>query len=354
MEEIVQFIYGIEIDKIFSVFLAIGVILLFKILSSMISKLILKLLKTKGRDGKELTKNPFYLPLKTIFTYIGIYIAISIIVATFTIDPDIVIIIRKATKILMIISIARAFGESFDGKNAKLIKIKTKDDQEMDRATKRILLRTIRIFIYIIAGFMIVAEFGHNLGGLITGLGLSGVVLTLAAQDTAKSLIGGIALFVDKPFKAGDYIKINNYEGTVEDIKFRSTSIRTLEDSVLHIPNSEMAIAAIVNCGEMTKRRFCTDLVLELSTKLEDVKLIENKIQEMLIENEMVIDDTIHISFESITDNGIKLLVIAYINRSNYYEFLEIKEQINFEIINILNSYNVELAYNTQTVFIKR
>ena len=83
-----------------------------------------------------------------------------------------------------------------------------------------------------------VSELGYNISGFVTSLGIGGVVITLAAQDTAKSLIGGALIILDKPFKVGDYIKVGTFEGIVEEITFRSTNIRTLDNSVLHIPNS--------------------------------------------------------------------------------------------------------------------
>ena len=216
-----------------------------------------------------------------------------------------------------------------------------------------IILSVIKIAIYIVAGFMVISELGYNISGFITGLGISGVVITLAAQDTARSLIGGISIFLDRPFKVGDYIKVDQYEGTVEDIKFRTTSIRTLENSVLHIPNSEMSVAAIINYGEIEKRRYYAKLALEFDTKLEKVHNVKNKIWEMLQKRDDIEKDSIMINFQEISDHGMELIVIAYINRTNYSEYLDIKEQINYEIMATLASENVELAYNTQTIHIK-
>ena len=88
------------------------------------------------------------------------------------------------------------------------------------------MVRGIKFLIYAIAVFIIIFEMGYDLSGLITGLGIGSVVLTLAAQDMIKSLLGGFFIFTDKPFKVGDFIKFSTYEGTVEDITFRSTKIR--------------------------------------------------------------------------------------------------------------------------------
>ena len=111
-------------------------------------------------------------------------------------------------------------------------------DKDIDDATTKFMVRGIKFLIYAIAVFIIIFEMGYDLSGLITGLGIGSVVLTLAAQDMIKSLLGGFFIFTDKPFKVGDFIKFSTYEGTVEDITFRSTKIRTLSNSVVQVPNS--------------------------------------------------------------------------------------------------------------------
>lgn len=353
MEELEQIINNLNIEVGIQILIAIGVILVFRILSSIISGIIIRILRPKNKEKINVKKNPFYLPLRTVFTFIGIYLALHIIKNATTISPEIQSILDKGIKILMILFVAKAFGDGLDEKNKVFTKIKTKSNKEIDKATMNIILRVIKIAIYIVAGFMVISELGYNISGFITGLGISGVVITLAAQDTARSLIGGISIFLDRPFKVGDYIKVDQYEGTVEDIKFRTTSIRTLENSVLHIPNSEMSVAAIINYGEIEKRRYYAKLALEFDTKLEKVKNVKNKIWEMLLKRDDIEKDSIMINFQEISDHGMELIVIAYINRTNYSEYLEIKEQINYGIMAILASENVELAYNTQTIHIK-
>ena len=353
MEELEQIINNLNIEVGIQILIAIGVILVFRILSSIISGIIIRILRPKNKEKINVKKNPFYLPIRTVFTFIGIYLALHIIKNATTISPEIQSILDKGIKILMILFVAKAFGDGLDEKNKVFTKIKTKSNKEIDKATMNIILRVIKIAIYIVAGFMVISELGYNISGFITGLGISGVVITLAAQDTAISLIGGISIFLDRPFKVGDYIKVDQYEGTVEDIKFRTTSIRTLENSVLHIPNSEMSVAAIINYGEIEKRRYYAKLALEFDTKLEKVHNVKNKIWEMLQKRDDIEKDSIMINFQEISDHGMELIVIAYINRTNYSEYLEIKEQINYGIMAILASENVELAYNTQTIHIK-
>ena len=344
----------VDMQIIIQIAIAIGIILVFRILSSILSKIIIKILRTKNKEKTDVRKNPFYKPLKTIFTFIGIYVALNFLKQEMTISIELEAIINKIIKIAMIIFVAKAFGESLDDKYGLFAKLKTKSNKEIDSGTISVILKAIRIIIYIIAGFMVISELGYNISGFVTSLGIGGVVITLAAQDTAKSLIGGALIILDKPFKVGDYIKVGTFEGTVEEITFRSTNIRTLENSVLHIPNSEMSISAIINYNEMEKRRYFSRLTLELSTKLEKVEEVKNQIQQMLQSRTDIIKDSINVKFENISANGMDLLIIAYINETNYGKFLEIKEQINYAVMAILQNQGVELAYNTQTVYVKK
>lgn len=349
-----QIISELNVEVVIQIIIAIGVIFVFRILSSVVSSTIIKILRPKGKEKVSVKKNPFYLPLRTIFTFVGIYIALNIIKNATTISPDIQSILDKGIKILLILFVAKAFGEGLDEKNKVFVKIRDKSNREIDKSTMNAILRITKIAIYVLAGFMVISELGYNISGFITGLGLSSVVITLAAQDTAKSLIGGLAIFLDKPFKVGDYIKVDQYEGTVEEIRFRTTSIRTLENTVLHVANSEMSVSAIINYSEMEKRRYYAKLVLEFGTSLKKVEIVKNKINSMLMQMDEIEKETIMINFQEISDNGMDLVVIAYINRTNYAEYLDIKEEINYNVMKILENEGVEMAYNTQTMYLKR
>lgn len=354
MEKVLEIIKNLDGEKLTKIAEAIVIILVFRILSSIISKMLIKIFSTKSKTKKDIRKNPFYLPLRTIITFIGVYVALNFVKDALPISVEGIALITKIIKILMIILVAKAFGDGLDTKNGILKKIKEKSDKKIDEATTKFALRIVRIAIYTLAGFMVILELGYDIGGLVTGLGISSVVITLAAQDTAKSVIGGLAIFLDKPFKVGDVIKVGEYTGTVEDIKFRTTNIRTVENTLIHIPNSEMAASAITNCSEMQKRRIDLELIIELDTSLEKIQKIEKEIENMLESNENIIKDSIKVSFQTISDNGMNVKVIAYSNELNYNNFLDIKQNINYNIMNILRNENVELAYNTQTIYVKK
>ena len=351
MKEIIN---NLNTDNIIQILLAIVVIICFRIISSGISSIIIKIIRPKTNEKNDIKKNPFYLPLRTIIRFCGIYIALNMVKTALEIPEEIIIILNKIIKIMMILLVAKAFNEGLNSKHPIMKKIRNKSEKEMDESTFKLTMKIIKIGIYIVAGFMVISELGYDISGFITGLGIGGIVITLAAQDTAKSLIGGLAIFLDKPFKVGDYIQIGKYEGTVEEIKFRTTNIRTVDDAVLHIPNSEVSTTSIINLSEMNIRRFELKLTLERECDLNKMQLVQKQIEDMLVKNKMVSPNSVHVNFQTIIDNGNILVIIANIEETNYFKYIEIKEEINYKIMSILKNQDVKLAYNTQSVHIKR
>lgn len=353
MIEIQEIIKGLTNEHKIEILLAIIVVIVFRMISSTVAKTIIRIFRPRVKEKTNPKANPFYAPLKTITTFIGIYIALTMLKNTLEMSVEGVAIISKIIKISLILFIAKAFGEWLENRDKIVKKMKEKSDKEIDEATTKLLLRTIKIIIYVIAGFMVISELGYDISGFITGLGIGGIVVTLAAQDTAKSIIGGIAILIDKPYKVGDFIKVGEHEGTVEDMKFRSTSIRTLDDTVLHIPNSEMSVLAIINYSEINTRRYFTKLKIEINTETKEINKLEKKLRDMLRMCEYVVQGTEHVNFTQISSNGIEITISAYVHEKAYYEFLDIKEIINYKIAEILKQENISIAYTTQTIQVK-
>ncbi len=354
INEIIDNIKAIETFQIIDILIAILIFLIFRILSSVLSYITIRMFKPKIKNKKVIKESAFYAPLRAFYILLGIYLAIIFLKISLGIDENIIIIVNKVFKIVSIVIFAKGLSNSLTVKSSFVNKIKEKISPDIEDAMFKFLLRAIRIVIYIISGFLVVTELGYNLNGLVAGLGLGSVVITLAAQDTAKNLFGGMVIFLDKPFSVGDWIKIKDYEGTVEDITFRSTRVRVPENSIVNIPNSVIANESIINCSKMEKRRYKTNLCLELDTSLEKVEIVQSRLKDFLINHENVISDSIMIRFDDIIDNGMNILVCCYIDFVDFASFIKVKECINFNIIKILNEENVELAYDTKSVVIKK
>lgn len=353
IKNFVEAIKNIQMSQVIDIVIAILIYILFRCLSKSLAYITVKIFKPKAKTKKEIRNNAFYTPLKVFYVVLGIYLALLFIRQPLNTGKWINSAIDKLFQIVIIILTANGIANSLTTNNSLVNRLKDRMKPDVEDSMLKFVLKGIRILVYIIAGFIIITDLGIKLNGLVAGLGIGSVVITLAAQDTAKNLFGGLVIFLDKPFVVGDWIEIENYEGTVEDITFRSTRVRTFENSVVNIPNAVIANDSIINWSRMEKRRNKVNLCLDLDTPLEKVQIVQKRIKELLIKHDDVIDDTIIVRFDNITDNGINLLVCSYTNSIDYASFLEEKEKINFKIMQILKEEKVELAYDTKTVYVK-
>lgn len=350
--ELIEVLKNIQRSQIIDILIAVAIYLIFRILRNKLAYITIKIFKPK-QNSKSIRKHGMYTPLRIFYNLLGGYVAILFLQIPFDINSNMINIINKIFKIGVIIIFTKGIANITTTKSYTINKMKEKINPEVEESMFKFILKVIRGIIYIIGGFLVITELGYNLNGLVAGVGISGLIITLAAQDTAKNLFAGAMLFLDKPFKVGDWIQVDTLEGTVEDLTFRSTRIRSFENAVINVPNLLISEKSIINWSRMEKRRSKINLCIELNTPLEKIEIIQKRIKEMLMKHDDVIDDTIIVRFDNITDNGMNLLVCSYTNSIDYASFLEEKEKVNFKIIQILKEEKVELAYDSKTVFVK-
>lgn len=354
ISQIVDYIENISSLQIMHIVIAICIIILFRIFSSSMSYIIIRMFKLKTRNKKKIKESAFYKPLSLFFIILGFYIAIVFLKEPLKISQDVMNFVTRAFQIISTIAFAKGLAESFTPNSSLGKKIKENTSKNVEDSMLGFILKIIRALIYIIAAFIVITLLGINLNGLVAGLGIGGVIVTLAAQDTAKNVFGGLVIFMDKPFIVGDWIEMPPYEGTVEDITFRSTRVRTFENSVVNIPNSIISNSSIINWSKMEKRRYKTNLCVQIDTPLEKLERFKSRIQDMLQKKEGILDDSIIVRFDSITDNGINILVCSYTDSVDYNSYLAERENINYKIMTILREENIELVYDTKTVYLKK
>lgn len=353
MQRIVDLVEKILDVPVVDLVIAICIIVLFRIFSSSISYIVIRMFRWKAKSPKEIKESAFYNPLRVFITIFGIYLGICFLREPLDIPENVMLWVTRIFKVAVIIAISKGFAQSFTVDAKFIQKIREKSSKKMDDSSVEIILKIVRAIIYVIAGGFVLTELGVDLSGLIAGLGIGGIIITLAAQDTAKNLFGGFVIFLDKPFSVGDWIQMGEYEGNVEEITFRSTRIRLFENSVVNVPNSVISDSSIINWSKMEQRRYKFNLCLDLGTPLEKVAKVQDRITNMLEKHDRIIDDTIIVKFDGITDNGINLLVCSYTDSVDYNSYLEEKEKINYKVMQILREENVNLAYDTKTVYLK-
>lgn len=208
-----------------------------------------------------------------------------------------------------------------------------------------------KILIIIFAVFVILgAVFNLNVATIIAGLGIGGIAVALAAQDTLQNLLGSFTIFADKPFVVGDLIRIDKYEGTVEKVGFRSTLIRTLDKTMVIIPNKKMVDSPLENMSLRNLRRMKFNIGLKYDTPSAVMLKISKEIEKFVNDHPSTSDDTL-VTFESFGDSALNIQVLYFIEIVDYNDYMHIRQEINYRIIQIVTENGAGFAFPSQTVY---
>lgn len=186
-------------------------------------------------------------------------------------------------------------------------------------------------FVILVLALMIVAvEWGYDVNGLITGLGLGGLAFALAAKDALSNIFGGIVIILDKPFTIGEWISTPSVGGTVEDITFWSTKIRTFAQALVTVPNATLANEPITNWSRMGKRRITFHLGVTYSTPRRKLEKCVKAIRQMLEGHPEVHKETIFVYFERFGESSLDIFLYFFTKTTKWQEYLSLREDINF------------------------
>ena len=341
MKKVLDCIEYIKAKEIVEILIAVGVLVGFIILSSIFAKIIMKCFKIKSDKFTKKTK--LYKISKFIWIISGTYISLIIL----QLPSDFMAIVTKIFKLALIYGVTR-FCANLVRPNTKLFtKIKESEKNTTNEHTMNFAVKFIRGIIYVIGAFIFISELGYDLSGLITGLGIGSVVLALAAQDLAKNLFGGFAILSDKTFVIGDTIEVKGVYGTVEDITFRTTRIRKLDNTVITMPNSVLADSDIINWNKIQKRRYECDLKVSLQMSQKQINDIIKKLAFELQKNKDIIKNSIRVYFSDIEKDGYNIKIYLYTNIIDYDEYIEFVNNVNSQILALLEHENVKLIYPT-------
>ena len=210
-----------------------------------------------------------------------------------------------------------------------------------------------KILVIIIGSFVMLGMvFEINVLTLITGLGIGGIAVALAAKDSLENLFGSFTIFIDKPFIVGDLVKVEGIEGTVEKVGFRSTQIRSTDRSIITLPNKKMIDGALENLTLRNFRRVKFTVGLTYATTPENMKKIVAEINQIINNHPHMNEEGVAV-FEEFGDYSLRLMVLYFIEMMDYYQYLKIKEEMNYAITEIVNKYDSSFAYPTRTIIHK-
>jgi MscS family membrane protein len=236
----------------------------------------------------------------------------------------------------------------------QLTRFVMRDDNEFDMNFVQ-MVRVVTRTIVIIFGFiyLLQAATGKPMTTLLAGLGIGGLAVALAAQDTLKNLFGSFMLMIDKPFGVGDWVLVEGTDGRVEEIGFRCTRIRNFRGHLLSIPNEKMAAITIENVQRRPYIRRWLNVTITYDTPPDKVARAVEIIKEIL-KNKPDLDplNPPKVVFNDFNDASLNILVVYWFGHNDYWKSIEFNEAVNFEILRTFNEEGIEFAFPTTTTYL--
>jgi MscS family membrane protein len=227
-------------------------------------------------------------------------------------------------------------------------------DSTIDDVLAPLVGRTLRVFIIIIGGILIIQNLtGVKIGPLLASLGIGGIAVALAAKDSIANFFGTLTILFDKPFQVGERVIIDNYDGVVEDVGFRSTRIRTLTGHLVTIPNEKVVNSGLENIGKRPHIRWLTNITLTYDTPPERVEKAVSIIKEILDNHEgMHPDFPPRVFFNGFNDWSLNIMVIAWYHPANYWDMQEWLQGTCLKILRRFKDEGIDFAFPSRTLYL--
>jgi len=216
-----------------------------------------------------------------------------------------------------------------------------------------ILTRIVKVLIIFIIIASFLQSFGYNINSLIAGFGITGLAVGFAAKEAISNVFGSIGLLADRVYKVGDYIAFDNYEGTVTEINFRSTTIKTIQGFDVNIPNNLLANNEITNLSKATERRIDLVIDIEYGTSNEKIDKACEILKEIADKNSRIKDGAISF-IDNLAASSIQIRLVAYTNESGWTGATQVKSDIIREIIRRYREEAIEFAFPSTSIYMEK
>jgi small-conductance mechanosensitive channel len=210
----------------------------------------------------------------------------------------------------------------------------------------------MRMMLWSIGFLMILSNAGVNITSLVAGLGIGGLAISLALQNILSDLFASFSIAVDKPFEIGDFIIIGEHKGTVKHIGMKTTRITALEGEEIIISNAELTSAQVRNYKKMEKRRIVFDFGCTYDAKADQMEKISGDIAKIIDDHKLAEVDRVH--FKTFGDSDLQFQAVYYMLTSDYTDYMNTQQDINVRIMKYFEENGLEMAYPTQTLYVKK
>jgi len=343
---------GILGVDIFQIIIGLGIFLIFLLFRGLISKFIINRLKKIAKKTTNKLDDTFVQAMEGPARFFPIVIGFFIASYYLEFSPESQSFIDNLNKSLITILIfwlMHQFIQPVSYLLGGLEKLLTKELIGW-------IVKAFKILIIILGAAAVLELWGIKIGPIIAGLGLFGVAVALGAQDLFKNLISGILVLVEKRFKVGDWIIVEDIiEGIVERIGFRSTVVRKFDKSIAIIPNFQFAENAVINISETTNWIISWVITLQYNTTVEQLKKIRDEIEKYVTTHKDYKTSLGHaVRVDKFSDSSIDMYIRCFTVTDDWDEWLAVKERLAIEIKQIVEKNNASFAFPSQSIYVEK
>jgi len=342
-------ILGIDI---FQILIGLGIFLAFLLFRGLISKVIIGRLKKIAKKTSNKLDDTFVEAMEGPARFFPIVIGFFIASYYLEFSPEsqsFIYNVNKSLITILIFWLMHQFIQPVTYLLGGLEKILTKELIGW-------IVRALKILVFILGAAAVLELWGIKIGPIIAGLGLFGVAVALGAQDLFKNLISGILVLVEKRFKVGDWIIVEEIiEGIVERIGFRSTVVRKFDKSLAIIPNFQFAENAVINVSETTNWIISWVITLQYNTTIDQLKKVRDEIEKYIMTHEDYQTSLGHaVRVDKFSDSSIDMYVRCFTKTNEWEEWLKVKERLALEIKQIVEKNNASFAFPSQSIYVEK
>ncbi|MBN1356137.1 mechanosensitive ion channel family protein [bacterium] len=342
---------GIHLYKIGLAFL---VILLALVVRKVFERYVVNLCKRIARKTKsqydDLLLNALSAPVSALIYITGIYWAL--ILLELPLEPyNIPAFLGNAFRISISLVVVWAIYRLSNLLAIFLKQIISQTDPEMAEQFSPLVTQALRFTVLVLGILLIIQNLGYSVGSLLAGLGIGGLAIALAAQDTLSNLFGTLVMITDKPFKIGDWVQFKDVDGDVESIGFRSTKVRTWSKSLKIVPNKLLTSEIIENWSAMPKRRVKMTIGVTYSTPPDKMAVLRDRMEGILKSDPGVNQEYFLVYFTGFGASALEIFVYYFTKTTVWKEYLEVRQRINLKFMQLVEEMNLEFAFPSQTLY---
>lgn len=231
-----------------------------------------------------------------------------------------------------------------------MMKFAERTESTLDDQLVPLMRKVLKIFVIIVGALAILANLDVDIFPLLTGLSIGGLAFALAAQDTLKNFFGSIMIFIDKPFQIGDWITSGDIDGTVEEVGFRATRIRTFRNSLTYVPNAVLADRTVDNHGLRRYRRFYTQIAINYDTPADLINVFVKGLREIVEKHPHTWKENYHVYLNDMADSSLNVMFYIFFGVPSWGEELRCRHETLIEIIKLAEDLGINFAFPTSTL----